>query len=135
MRKKSGLFIKISEQKHSSNEKHNDTFKKVDYIPLYMAFSKSFPKNNDNSPYPEWVDVYLSEKEERYIEEEVRQKNIVLMKQCMKDASMLLSSLEEDAASKERIAIALFERLAKHSVHAKERRCKDKFDEMQRDTN
>ena len=101
-----------------------------------MAFSKSFPKTVKGKNFPEWVDVYLSEKEEKFIEEQVKQYNIVLMKQSLADArSILMDLLKEDKELDEsnvtNIGIALFEKIASHSVHAKERRCKDKFDKSQ----
>ncbi len=102
-----------------------------------MAFSKSFPKSVKGKNFPEWVDVYLSEKEERFIEEEVRQKNIVIMKQCLNDAKSVLSSenMEFEESDIIRVARTMFEKLASHTVYAKERRCKDKFDRDQRKSN
>ncbi|MFP4656303.1 MAG: hypothetical protein ACLFNK_01870 [Candidatus Woesearchaeota archaeon] len=94
-----------------------------------MAFSKSFPKNVEGKNYPEWIDVYLSEREEKFLEEQVRQQNIVLMKQSMNDARAIAESSNlKDGNVISRMAVALFEKIASHSVHAKERRCKDKFD-------
>ncbi len=100
-----------------------------------MAFSKSFPRSIKGSNYPEWVDVYLSEKEERFIEDQVRQQNIVLMKRCLDDARSISEENGSPTESISSIAVALFEKLASHSVHAKERRCKDKFDRSEREGN
>lgn len=99
-----------------------------------MAFSKSFPRQVKGSNYTEWVDVYLSEKEEKFIEDEVRQKNIVIMKQCLRDARSVLSSekVEFDESNIIELARTMFEKLASHTVYAKERRCKDKFDRDKR---
>ena len=95
-----------------------------------MAFSKSFPRTVKGSSYPEWVDVYLSQKEERYIEESVRQEIIALMKKCISDAKGIFSSsgIEHEESDITDVATKLFDKLASHAVHAKERRCKDKFD-------
>ena len=95
-----------------------------------MAFSKSFPKTLEGVSYPKWVDVYLSEKEEFEVEEKTRVDNKELMIKCIQDAKEIAHSTQLNNYQSDIInmAISLFEKLSSHSVYAKERRCKDKFD-------
>jgi len=97
-----------------------------------MPFSKSFPKTTDKSVYPKWEEVYLTEKEERAIEQECRAENITLMNECIEDAKRIidrqgLKRYQTDLIS---IARALFEKRASHAVFLKEAKCKEKFDKM-----
>ena len=95
-----------------------------------MAFSKSFPKTLEGVSYPKWVDVYLSHEEESEVEESTRLENRELMIKCIQDAKEIARSTQLNNYQSDIInmAISLFEKLASHSVYAKERRCKDKFD-------
>lgn len=88
-----------------------------------MAFSKSFPTTKDR--YPHWEEIFLSDEEEMHLEQEARNVNNNLMKECIEDAKKIAPGL--DTA---RIAIALFEKRASHSVYYKERKCKDTFDKL-----
>jgi hypothetical protein len=99
-----------------------------------MAFSKAFPQRSDKSVYPRWEDIYLSDDEERSIEVEARAENIELMKQCYDDAKKIMGDkgLKDFQTDLTRIAIALFEKRASHTVYWKESRAKDKFDALQK---
>jgi|TARA_B100002003_G_C13590961_1_gene305610 hypothetical protein len=95
-----------------------------------MAFSKSFPKTVDGSAYPKWQEVFLTDEDEREIEQRAREENIKVMQECIDDAKMLIEEkgfkgFKEDIL---KAAIPLFEKRASHSVYWKERKCKDKFD-------
>ncbi|MBN2459519.1 hypothetical protein JXB28_04515 [Candidatus Woesearchaeota archaeon] len=95
-----------------------------------MAFSKAFAKTTDKSVYPKWVEVFLSEEEEKEEEKKCREENIRLMKECISDAKKIFSSekLKGYETSVMSIAIALFEKRASHSVYWKESKAKEKFD-------
>ncbi len=88
-----------------------------------MAFSKSFPTTKDK--YPQWEEIFLSDEEEKRLEQEAREINNSLMKECIEDAKKNAPDL--DTA---KIAVALFEKRASHSVYYKERKCKDMFDKL-----
>ncbi|MDD5331212.1 MAG: hypothetical protein PHE43_00100 [Candidatus Nanoarchaeia archaeon] len=93
-----------------------------------MAFSKSFPKKG--TKYPEWEEMYLTEKEEREQEELSRKENINLMKQCIDDAKQILKdkNLKDYQTDLINIAISLFEKTASHQIYWKEGKAKEKFD-------
>lgn len=95
-----------------------------------MAFSKRFPKQVAGSNYPEWVEVFLSKEEEQAVEKECRKENILLMKQCLDDASSIIreEKLKPFQSNTVDIAIALFEKRASHQVYWKESKAKNKFD-------
>lgn len=95
-----------------------------------MAFSKAFAKTTDKSVYPKWVEVFLSEQEEREEEKKCREENIRLMKECLDDAKKMLSEskLKDYQTNAVSIAIALFEKRASHAIYWKESRAKEKFD-------
>ncbi len=86
-----------------------------------MAFSKSFPTTKDK--YPQWEEIFLSDEEEMHLEQEARNVNNNIMKECIEDAKKIAPGLDIT-----KIAVALFEKRASHSVYYKERKCKDKFD-------
>jgi hypothetical protein len=96
-----------------------------------MAYSKNFPRTIKGSNYPTWEEVFLNKEEEKAVEEEVKTENIILMKDCIKDAHLLLREKNLDFSHTDVIkaAIALFEKRASHVVYAKERKAKEKFDE------
>ncbi len=97
-----------------------------------MAFSKSFPRTLENSTYPRWEEIYLSDEEENKTESECRNENLILMKECIDDAKKLFSdkNLKEYQSDIINLAISLFEKRASHSVYWKEAKAKNKFDEM-----
>jgi len=99
---------------------------------MRMGFSKTFPKSTDKSVYPKWVEVYLTEEEEKQSENENRQKNLALMRQCLDDARAIVQEkrLLENQQILADIAIALFEKRASHDVFNKENKAKEKFDVM-----
>jgi len=82
--------------------------------------------------YPKWIEVSLSEEEEREEEQRCRQKNIVLMKECIDDAKGLIEEkgfkgFKEDIL---KVATTLFEKRASHEVYWKENKAKEKFDKL-----
>jgi hypothetical protein len=95
-----------------------------------MAFSKSFAKTSEKSVYPKWVEIFLSEEEEREEEQKCRQENIKLMKECLEDAKKIFSEskLKDYQTNVISIAVALFDKRASHVVYWKENKAKDKFD-------
>ena len=95
-----------------------------------MAFSKTFPKTTDKSVYPKWTEVFLTEEEEKEQEELCREKNIRLMKECISDAKKIFleQKLKDYQTDIIRLAVALFEKRASHSVYWKESKAKKKFD-------
>lgn len=97
-----------------------------------MPFSKSFPKTTNKSVYPKWVEVFLTEEEEKAIEQECRAKNIGLMNDCIRDAKRIIESqdLKKYQTDLVNIAIALFEKRASHEIYLKEAKAKEKFDKM-----
>ncbi|MBU2639947.1 MAG: hypothetical protein KKG75_04560 [Nanoarchaeota archaeon] len=100
-----------------------------------MTFSKSFPKTLKGSTYPSWEEVYLTEDEEKEIELKSKNENYDLMKECIDKAKDILKEKElkdfqSDVIS---MAIALFDKIASHSVYHKEAKAKEKFDEEKKD--
>ncbi len=97
-----------------------------------MAFSKSFPKTLDNSNYPRWEEVYLTNEEEAQADEKAREENILLMKECIEDAKKIFSEkkLKDFQSDIISIAISLFEKRTSHTVYHKENKAKEKFDEL-----
>ncbi len=96
-----------------------------------MAFSKSFPRRG-KSNNTIWEDIVLTVEEEAAAEREADEDNKRLMDECLEEAKALLSvkDLNVYQADLVRIAVALFEKRASHSVYWKERKCRDKFDEL-----
>jgi hypothetical protein len=96
-----------------------------------MVFSARFPRTTDKSVYPKWEEVHLSETEESEIDSLARKENTRLMKECINDAKQVISEQEmkDFQTNVIRLAIALFEKRASHSVYWKERKAKEKFDQ------
>ena len=99
-----------------------------------MAFSKTFPKTVGGSTYPKWEEVFLTDEEEKQIEQTAREDNIRIMKECIDDAKGLIEDkgfkgFKEDILT---VAVPLFEKRASHTVYWKESRCKERFDELNR---
>ena len=96
-----------------------------------MPFSKSFPRTVKGSNYPKWEEVFISE-EEAQEEQKCRIENIRLMKECVEDAKKIFEekNLKHYQTDLIRMSIALFEKRASHSVYWKERKAKEKFDEL-----
>jgi hypothetical protein len=97
-----------------------------------MAFGKSFPRTLPGSTYPKWEEVELTEEEEKEREEKARQENIMMMKQCIDDAKAIFSEkdLKDYQTDVVNAAVALFEKMASHSVYLKESKAKEKFNEI-----
>ena len=97
-----------------------------------MTFSKQFPKSVDRSNYPKWVEIYLSEVEDKECEREAREDNVKLMKECIEDAKLMMKEkqLNDYQSDMIKLAISLFEKRASHVVHFKENKAKEKFDKL-----
>jgi len=93
-----------------------------------MAFSKRYPKHVEGSSYPKWVEVALSDAEEREVEAKARTENIRIFKECVIDAKQIVE--ESKLAEKDIVNIAreLFDKRASHVVYLKESKTKEKFD-------
>ena len=96
-----------------------------------MAFSKNFPKQVPGSNYPLWEEVTLNADEEKSVEEHCRRENFRLLDESLQEAKALaikhMMNMEEIVA---RLAIALFEKKASHTVFWKEHKAKEKFDQL-----
>ena len=94
-----------------------------------MPFSKSFPKTLPGSTYPLWEEVFLTEQEEKLVEEDCRRDNKRLLDECLQEAKAIAIkhgiNTEENTTQ---LAIALFEKRASHVVFWKESKAKEKFD-------
>ncbi len=95
-----------------------------------MAFSKTFPKTVKGSSYPRWEEVFLTEEEEILEEQKARSGNVELIKQCIEDGKKIFQEKELKPFQSDliRLAVALFEKRASHTVYYKERKAKEKFD-------
>jgi hypothetical protein len=97
-----------------------------------MAFSKKFPRTIEGSNYPQWEEIKLTPEEEKKVEKSCKEESILLMKECLKEAKNIMSEEELKGYQSDqiKIAIALFEKIASHSVYWKESKAKEKFDEL-----
>ena len=97
-----------------------------------MPFSKSFPKTSKTSTYPQWEEIFLTEEEEKAIEQKSREENVKLFKECLDDAVKIMKEkgLKDYQIDLTHIAISLFEKRSSHEVYWKENKAKEKFDEM-----
>lgn len=95
-----------------------------------MPFSKSFPRTLEGTTYPRWEEVFLTEEEERAVEERCRRENIELFNECIEDAKKIMAEKGLQAYQSDliRIAISLFEKRASHAIFWKESKAKEKFD-------
>lgn len=94
-----------------------------------MAFSKTFPKTVPGSNYPQWEEVFLTEEEEKLVEEDCRKKNLIILDECLQEAKMLaIKNRMNEEAHVVKLAIALFEKRASHLIFWKEMRAKEKFE-------
>jgi hypothetical protein len=96
-----------------------------------MAFTKSFPKKIAPNLPPVWEEIALSEQEEKDIENKCKRQNYFLLDECLQASKSLAikHSINTDE-NRTKIAIALFEKLASHSVFFKERAAKEKFEKL-----
>ena len=95
-----------------------------------MPSSKSFPRTIEGTNYPRWEEVFLTDEEEKAVEERCRQENIALMKECIEDARRIMAEkgMKEYQSDLMAMAISLFEKRASHVVYWKESKAKEKFD-------
>jgi hypothetical protein len=96
-----------------------------------MGFKKSFRQTSDKSAYPKWVEVELTEDEEKEAAKKARQKNVKIMMQCVDDARLVADEKDLDSPAVQEIAKSLFDKRASHTVFHKERRAREKFDKEQ----
>lgn len=96
-----------------------------------MTFTKRFPKDIATSPYPQWIEVTLSDEEERSVEESVRKQHAKLLVRCVQDAKQVAKSSEVHADPAELVSLAkaLFDKQASHVVFHKEARAREKFEQ------
>ena len=90
-----------------------------------MAFSKRFAKNSED---PGWVEIRLTDEEEKSAENEAREENVRIFSECIEDAKNLLEVKNFKHYQTDIISIAarLFEKRASHSVDHKERKAGEK---------
>ena len=74
----------------------------------------------------------MTEEEEKAVEQESREENIRLFKECIEDAKKIMQekSPKDYQTDLIHIAISLFEKRASHSIYWKESKAKEKFDGM-----
>jgi len=87
-----------------------------------MAFSKRFPKQTEGSVYPKWVEISLTEAEEKAVEQQAREEHLRLFRECLEDAKKISETEAQGIAS------SLFDKRASHVVFLKENKCKEKFE-------
>ena len=94
-----------------------------------MTFSKTFPKTVPGTNYPIWEEIFLTEEEEKQVEEDCRKSNFQMMDMSLQEAKMLAikHGMNEDNNIVQ-IARSLFEKKASHVIFWKESKAKDKFD-------
>jgi len=94
-----------------------------------MPFSKSFPKTLPGTSYPVWEEIFLTEEEEKQVEDDCKKINFQLLDECLQDAKMLAikNGINEDH-NVTRLAVVLFEKRSSHVVFWKESKAKEKFE-------
>jgi len=97
-----------------------------------MVFSKRFPKQTEGSTYPKWVEVKLTDEEEKEVEHHAKEDHIKLFKECIEDAEKIAIDRNLKAYQTDIITMAssLFDKRASHLVFMKENKAKKKFDEL-----
>lgn len=95
-----------------------------------MTYSKNFPRTVEGSNYPKWEEIYLTVEEEKQEEEQSRQDNIGIMKECIEDAKTVMAKkgLKDYQTDLINMALALFRKRASYAIHYKEQKAKEKFD-------
>tara|TARA_Y100000310_G_C20501694_1_gene724316 strand:- start:286 stop:582 length:297 start_codon:yes stop_codon:yes gene_type:complete len=94
-----------------------------------MPFSKTFPKTVPGTNYPVWEEIFLTEEEEKQVEDNCKKINFQLLDECLQDAKMLAikNGINEDH-NVTRLAVVLFEKRSSHVVFWKESKAKEKFE-------
>lgn len=95
-----------------------------------MGFKKSFRNTSDKSVYPNWVEVELTKEEEEKAEQKANAEQLKAMIRCVDDASVIADEKGLSSMERTKIATALFDKRASHKVFYKERKAREKFDEM-----
>jgi hypothetical protein len=98
-------------------------------LPLAMAFSKAFPERSDKSVYPRWHDIALTREQEKSAEEHARKENLLLMRECIDDAKILLAEPDQ-SENVVRLAVAFFDKRASHVAFYKEELAQELFKKM-----
>ena len=97
-----------------------------------MAFSMRIPRDVKGSNYPVWEEIALTEAEERAVEAAARERNIALLKECLRDAGQIV--LDQDLKHFQNdlvhLASELFNKRSSHEVFWKEAKCREKFKEL-----
>ncbi|HLC51954.1 MAG TPA: hypothetical protein VJI98_01785 [Candidatus Nanoarchaeia archaeon] len=96
-----------------------------------MPFSKTFPKKDPNSSYPIWEEIYLTKEDEQQAEDLCSKENFRLLDQALNEAKIIAikHGLNTDE-NRIKLAVALFEKKASHSIFWKENKAKEKFDQI-----
>lgn len=100
-----------------------------------MAYAKNFPRTVEGSNYPRWEEISLSEEEERQEEEQCRKDNIEIMKSCIDDAREIMreKGLKDYQTDLISMAVTLFRKRSSYTIHYKEQKAKEKFDDKFRE--
>ena len=94
-----------------------------------MAFSKTFPRTTKESSYPTWEEVYLSDEEEKEVEEKCKREHFAILDECLRDAhAVAIKNAINTEENVTKLAITLFEKRASHAVFWKANKAKEKFD-------
>ena len=93
-----------------------------------MVFSKRFPKTNKKG-FTDWIEIQLTDAEEKIQEQRAREENIKLMQECIEDAKRVIreKGLKKYQTDLITLAISLFEKRASHAIYWKEREAREKF--------
>tara|TARA_Y100000034_G_scaffold72937_1_gene87878 strand:- start:355 stop:654 length:300 start_codon:yes stop_codon:yes gene_type:complete len=95
-----------------------------------MPFSKKFPRQVPDSNYPVWEEIYLTEEEEREIEQQSQKEHFSILDDCINEAkTLVIKHGMNEPKNVTKLAIALFEKRASHVVFWKENKAKEKFDQ------
>ncbi|MFC1690786.1 hypothetical protein ACFL0W_01275 [Nanoarchaeota archaeon] len=97
-----------------------------------MVYAKTFPREIKGSQYPRWEEINLSDEEEIVLEKDCMEENKRVLKQCLNDAKRIMKDMglknyQTDVIS---LAMNLFRKQASHAVFWKEKKCKERFDEL-----
>ncbi len=97
-----------------------------------MVFFKSFARQDGK--FTVWEDVTLSLTEEKEVENEAILENVKIMSKCINNAKRLFEREKMDMKQSDivNVARALFDKRASHTVYAKERLCREKFEKKKR---
>jgi len=97
-----------------------------------MTFKKSFPHQKAEGAFTNWVEIALSNDDEKKAQDKARDEQVATYNQCLDDAREILLKNGMKAFDPNMIAVAnaLFEKRASHTVYYKEEAARDKFDTL-----